>query len=123
MSVRFHLRIHRALAVSLVFWALAASAGEPFLLGPPPGGGPVDVEVGFRLAEVNDIDEENETFEFGGVLTLKWHDERQAFDPAEFGVDEKVYQGNFQFNEVFTGWWPQLVLSNQSGGFDRQESC
>jgi len=36
------------------------------------------------------------------------------------GSDERVYQGNYQFSEVFTGWWPQLVLENESGYFERQ---
>lgn len=47
-------------------------------------------------------------------------DERQAFDPAEVGAAERVYQGNYQFSEVFDGWWPQLVLANESGRYQRQ---
>lgn len=97
-----------------------AAAREPFLLGPPTANGPVVVHVGFRLSEVNDIDEERETLEFAGVLTMRWHDPRQAFDPAELGATERVYQGDYQFNEVFTGWWPQLVLANESGSYDRE---
>ena len=33
---------------------------------------------------------------------------RLAFDPAEAGTDDKRFQGEFQFNEMFAGWWPQL---------------
>ena len=44
---------------------------------------------------------------------------RQAFDPAEVGVDEKVYLGAFQFNEVFTGWFPQVILVNESGLYEK----
>ena len=33
---------------------------------------------------------------------------------------EQVYQGAFQFNEVYNGWWPQLVLANKSGTFERE---
>jgi hypothetical protein len=84
-----------------------AAAKEAFLLGPPNPDGPVVVRVGFRLSEVNDIDEERETFEFEGVLTMRWHDPRQAFDPTELGVEERIYQGAFQFREVFTGWCPR----------------
>jgi hypothetical protein len=109
-----------ALAVAITPGASNAAGGEKFLLGPPAEDGPVVVRAGFRLSEINDIDEENETFEFEGVLTTRWHDPRQAFDPAELGVEERVYQGNFQFNEVFTGWWPQMVLANESGVYDRQ---
>jgi hypothetical protein len=94
--------------------------GEPFVTGPPKKAGPVVVRASFHLRDINDIDDEAETFEFGGVLTLTWHDERQAFDPAEVGVDEKVYLGAYQFNEVFTGWFPQVVLVNESGMYEKQ---
>ena len=97
-----------------------AAADQKFLLGPPTQDGPVVVRVGFRLSEINDIDEENETFEFEGVLTTRWNDPRQTFDPAELGVEEQIYQGDFQFNEVFTGWWPQMILANESGVYERQ---
>lgn len=124
VGVRFFARAALLACLVLVTTALLgpgdAGAGEAFLLGPPTQDGPVVVRVGFRLSEVNDIDEERETFEFEGVLTTRWHDPRQAFDPAELGVDERIYQGAFQFNEVFTGWWPQLVLANGSGVYERQ---
>ena len=35
------------------------------------------------------------------------------------GVDEKVYLGAYQFSEVFTGWFPQVVLVNESGMYDK----
>jgi len=91
-----------------------------FLLGPPNPGEPTTVHVGFFLSDVTDVDEEREMFEFESVLTLKWHDARQAFDPTELGVQELIYQGQFQFNEVFNGWWPQLVLANESGQLEHQ---
>jgi hypothetical protein len=100
--------------------APAAGGAEPFLLGPPDTDGPVTVSVGFFLSDVNEVDEQRETFEFEAILTLKWQDPRQAFDPDEIGVRERTYQGNYQFAEVFDGWWPQLILTNESGGFDSQ---
>lgn len=90
------------------------------LLGPPNPGEQTTVLVGFRLSDITEVDEEREIFEFESVLTLRWHDARQAFDPAELGVQERIYQGQFQFNEVFTGWWPQLVLANEAGPLERQ---
>lgn len=104
--------------------AVAASAqatnDTPFLLGPPNLIEPTTVHVGFFLSDVTDVDEEREMFEFESVLTVKWHDARQAFDPKELGVQERIYQGQFQFNEVFNGWWPQLVVANESGQLERQ---
>jgi hypothetical protein len=95
------------------------AATERFLLGPANEGGPVTVQVGFQLRDINEINDEDETFEFTGVLTLRWHDERQAFDPHATGAGEKVYQGSYQFNEVFTGWYPQVVLVNESGMYEK----
>ena len=77
------------------------------------------VRAGFQVRDINDIDDEAETFDFGGVLKLTWHDERQAFDPAQAGVAEKIYQGTYQFNEIFSGWFPQVVLVNESGLYEK----
>lgn len=96
----------------------AAAAPVPeLLLGLPPteGGGPVVVRADFHLRDINAIDDEEETFEFNGILVLSWNDPRQAFDPAEAGIPEKIYQGNFQFNETAPSWYPQIVLANESG--------
>jgi len=92
----------------------SGAAGEPFVYGPPPGHRPVEVHVDFELRDVADVDDEAETFTFIGVLTVRWHDPRQAFDPAVAGVSEKVYQGDHQVKQLFRGWYPQLVLANEA---------
>ena len=97
----------------------SAAQSEPFVLGPPNAEGPVVVRATFQLRDINDIDDAAETFEFGGVLELVWRDERQAFDPEVAGVDEKIYQGAFQFNEISPSWYPQVVLVNESGLFQK----
>ena len=110
--------------------ALALTTAEPelttspaqsneFMNALPQENGPVIVTVSFELRDINHIDDEAETFEFTGVLKLSWHDPRQAFDPVIEGTEEKMYQGHFQFNEVFTGWFPQLVLVNESGRYEK----
>jgi len=81
----------------------------------PPGARPVLIESRFHLTNINKIDDEAETFEFSGVLTLVWRDSRQAFDPNIEGVKEKLYHGVFQFNELSPGWYPQVVLNNSLG--------
>lgn len=96
-----------------------ASENEPFLLGPPQQAGPVVVRALFHLHDVNEINDEAETFEFNGVLTLEWRDSRQPFDPAVAGVAEKVFQGDDQFNEPAPGWYPQVVLVNESGMYEK----
>ena len=119
------------LAVALVCGTEAASAqtsnvpaqvspNNALVLGPPTDDGPVVVRASFEVQELNEINEEKETFEFTGVLTLKWHDKRQAFDPAAVGVNEKIYQGDYQFNEISPSWFPQIVLVNSSGSIEQQ---
>lgn len=89
------------------------------VFAPPADGGPVVVRARFDLHDINEINDETETFEFSGVMTLTWLDPRQAFDPAIEGVAEKFYVGEFQFNEVSPGWYPQLVLVNESGLYQK----
>jgi hypothetical protein len=92
----------------------------PFLLSPPTADGPVAVEVGFFLTDLNEIALHEQRIVVEGVLTARWHDPRLAFDPEVAGVEEKFFQGDYQFSEVATGWWPQLVLVNGSGPYLRQ---
>jgi hypothetical protein len=112
----------RALLVCLWIIGLTVSAAsEEFLLSPPAQKGPVVVQAHFELNNLNQINDEENTFEFTGVLTLKWHDPRQAFDPAVAGVNEKIFQGDYQFNELSPGWYPQLVLVNESSGLYQED--
>lgn len=89
------------------------------LLSLPPGDGPLVVRAAFHLMDINEIDDEEETFEFTGVLTLTWQDSRQAFDPMKEQVAERIYQGAYQFSELAPAWYPQVVLANESGLFDK----
>jgi hypothetical protein len=96
-----------------------ASTVDLALLSPPPGARPVVVRARFEFHDINEIDDGAETFEFSGVLTLEWRDPRVAFDPAQAGVSERVFLGGYQFDELATGWYPQLVLVNQGGSFEK----
>ena len=79
---------------------------------------PLELTASFLLSDLNYINDETETFDFTGFMKLTWHDPRQAFDPTIEGVAEKMYIGDYQFNEVYNGWWPQLVLVNESGMYE-----
>jgi hypothetical protein len=97
-----------------------SAAGPDLLSLPTPReGGPVVVRARFDLRDINQIDDEAETFEFEGVLVLEWRDERQAFDPTAEGVHEKLYQGAYQFNELSPSWFPQMVLVNESSLYEK----
>jgi len=78
----------------------------------PDGESAVQVRVDFHLLDLQEINDALETFEFSGVLTLSWQDSRQAFDPVEVGVQEMVYNGSYQFNELAPAWYPQVILAN-----------
>jgi hypothetical protein len=99
---------------------LATNASAEHILGPPNETGPVVVDIGFYLSDISGIDEENETIAFEGILTLRWKDPRQAFDPRDAETEEKFYQGDYQFAELYSGWWPQVILANESGQYERQ---
>lgn len=97
----------------------ASPPSQTVLLSPPPSDGPIVVQVGFQLLDINKVDDQSETFEFSGILKVRWKDARQAFDPAEEGVEEKFYQGNYQFNELAPAWYPEVVLLNVAGMFEK----
>ncbi len=88
------------------------------LLTPPREEGPVVVHTAFEIHDINDISDVAETFEFTGVLTLTWKDPRQAFKPSA-GEFEKVFQGYYQFNELSTRWYPLVILTNESGLYQK----
>ncbi len=92
--------------------AQQAEAGPSQILSPPDAGRPFTVTVEFQLHTIHEIDDEAETFHIAGILTSVWKDPRQAFDPEIEGVGEKVFQGDYQFNELSPAWYPQVILTN-----------
>jgi hypothetical protein len=93
--------------------ALAIDAGMP---NPPAS--PTTVNCGLMILDVIDVDDVNETFEAEVAIFASWHDPRLAFDAEAEGTHTKLFQGEFQFAEIFTGWWPQLLLINEIGRGD-----
>lgn len=86
----------------------------------PNRSAPVQVLVDFDLYDINEIDSVSETFEITGILTAQWRDAREAFSASELGITERVLEGEFQFEEYFVRWYPQIVLQNVSGLFEQQ---
>ncbi|WP_108682538.1 ligand-gated ion channel [Methyloceanibacter sp. wino2] len=93
--------------------AFAIDAGMP---NPPAS--PTVVKVGIFLADIIDLDEMDETFQAELIILAEWMDPRLAFDAEEYGSDRKLFQGGFQFDEVFGGWWPSLIFLNEIGSGD-----
>ena len=99
---------------------LPLASAQQHLYNLPPGPKPLQVKAFFYLSDINYINEQDETFEIKGSLELTWKDIRQSFDPEVEGTDYKLYQGPYQFLEVYEGWWPQLVAANSVGNIPLQ---
>jgi hypothetical protein len=102
-------------------WLLAsvASAAEPIPAGMPnPPARPTRVRCAILVVDVVAIDDVNESFQAEVAILASWHDPRLAFDPVAEETDAKLFQGSFQFNEIFKGWWPQLLILNEVGRDD-----
>jgi hypothetical protein len=112
--------MYRARRILSVFSVCLVTLGANATTPPPVDDGAVIVNAGFMLYDVNEVEETTETFEIEGALLLNWHDPREAFDPESEGVSERVFTGDYQFTELFDGWWPQVILANESGGYDSQ---
>lgn len=93
--------------------AYAIDAGMP---NPPSS--PTEVKLGIFLADIIDMDEVEEAFQAEIIMIAEWKDPRLAFDAEAEGKDYKLFQGEFQFNELFSGWWPQLLIVNEIGSGD-----
>ncbi len=89
-------------------------------LNPPINDGPLLVHAAFHLQDIAGIDDETETFQFVGFLSLTWLDRRRSFDPKEAGVDEKVFRGNFLVDELAAAWYPQIDLVNAYGELEKR---
>lgn len=104
----------------MAVWALTAGRSvlgiEAGMPGPPAN--PTRVRCAVVLLDVTDVDDVNESFEAELAVVASWHDPRLAFDAAAEGTDRKIFQGQYQFTELFRGWWPQLLVINQIGSGD-----
>ena len=109
----------RQLMLTACFCMIAAPAAVAIEAGMPnPPARPTRVRCGLMILDVVGINDVEETFEAEVALVASWKDPRLAFDPEAEGTDQKIFQGDFQFAEIFTGWWPQLLIINQVGSGD-----
>lgn len=118
--------ISSLLAISTLSYA-GVQSGDSLRMIPKPADGPLEVRTGFHLIDITNVDEPSEEIEFEGAIILKWPDSRQAYDPAELGLDNieqgeilarapfRVYQGDFAVKEVYQGWRPHIKISNGVG--------
>ncbi len=119
----------RHLAAGLILLgAVSAQAEEgPYLGGLPPGETPLEVQIGFNLVNISDVNEREETIDFEAAIYMEWNDARLAHPPAEVGTSEdwvpgdysqaprKIFFGDFAVKEIFEGWRPHVVIPNGIG--------
>lgn len=90
-----------------------------YRFNPPPGERPIVVEVQFFLSDLNEINDQSETFEIKGVMMLSWKDSRHSFNADQEGVSAHYFQGPFQFLEEYNSWCSQLILINSVNTISR----
>ena len=99
--------------------AAAAAAEGPLVAGMPnPPAKPTRVQCAILIVDIVDIDDVNESFEAEIAILATWQDPRLAFDAEAEKTDVKLFQDSYQFAEVFSGWWPQLLILNEVGRDD-----
>ena len=116
MHIRSHLIFRKWLLWLILLIAPTIFANDAGMPNPP--GSPTIVKVGVFLADIIELDEMEEFFQAELIITADWLDPRLAFDAETYGSNRKLFQGEFQFNEVFAGWWPSLLILNEIGSGD-----
>jgi hypothetical protein len=82
---------------------------------PPPGSGATQIDVGFHLTSLSDIDVIGSRFRFEGYAEFAWCDPRQAFDASTEGRTERVLFGETAHDSNGDLWIPDIELANSIG--------
>lgn len=87
------------------------------LFDPPPGSGATQIDVGFNLTSLSDIDVIRSRFRFEGYAEFVWCDPRQAFDASSEGRTERVFFGETARDSNHNGelWIPDIELADSIG--------
>ncbi len=67
------------------------------------------------ITDIQSLDEVNEQLQIDVIFRFKWNDPRLKFDKNDEKTSYKLYQGNFQYDEIFEGWRPQISIPLVSG--------
>ena len=87
-----------------------------------PPSNPTKVTVTAFITDIQNVDELNEQMQVDAIFQYKWNDPRLAFDSKKEDVPYKLFQGIFQFDETFEGWYPQITVINEIGNPQIKES-
>src|SRR3990170_7096671 len=89
----------------------AVSAGNPVVRRP------IEVQVGVKLQQIIEVDQQSEFFHVVATMQMEWTDPALAFSPDTCQCRSKVFtEENFnQFITETRGRWPDFTLYNQQG--------
>ena len=104
-------------------WPLWCQKSLSELSSIPESDGPFEVQIGYNIINITDINEKEETIDFDGAIVLRWQDERLAYDKTDTLKTEidytktpsVVYQGHVRVTEQFHGWRPVFYIPNGIG--------
>jgi hypothetical protein len=103
--------ISKYLSVILLF----ITYSNLFAYGNTPPDNPTIVNVNAFITDIQSLDEVNEQIQIDAIFKYSWHDPRLAFDQNKEKTKYKLYQGDFQYDEIFEGWRPQISIINEIG--------
>ncbi|AIT09239.1 hypothetical protein LO80_04115 [Candidatus Francisella endociliophora] len=99
----------------VVITFLLMSYSISFSYGNAPPQKPTIVDTTAFITDIQSLDEVNEQLQVDAIFRLKWNDPRLAFDEKKENTEYKLYQGDFQYDEIFEGWKPQISIINEIG--------
>ena len=95
-------------------YALPGSGGNNSF-DAPPGVGATQIDIGFHLVSLSDIDVIGSRFRFEGYAEFAWCDPRQAFDASLEGRSQRVFFGDTARDNFENLWIPDIGLANGIG--------
>jgi hypothetical protein len=103
-----------AVVLVLLFFHANAHGGSP--LGPPPGGGPLEIQVKLQILKIYDINTVNETYRIDGYLNCFWYDERIKYIPDSQSSHQKIYLNQSAVEKMGKEvWFPYFEFINIHG--------
>ncbi|AEB28288.1 ligand-gated ion channel [Francisella hispaniensis] len=76
---------------------------------------PTLVKTSAFITDIHSLDEVSEQLQIDVIFRFSWNDPRLEFNENKVKNPYKLYQGDFQYDEVFEGWKPQISIINEIG--------
>ncbi|HSG17534.1 MAG TPA: hypothetical protein VLE70_14580 [Anaerolineae bacterium] len=90
--------------------------GDPILQAAIP------VQVGLKLQQITDVDQQAENFGAVATIQMRWNDPKLAFNPDECQCDLRTFRtaGFSSYVSERSSLWPEFTVFNQQGRRDTQ---